>query len=81
MSESWDIAADRPGDRVRGRGHRYAARWWGPAFRPGRRHRFVLVAYTGRPELAAEPVRLMGAARSAGRRADLSGSRGSARWP
>ena len=40
-----------PGER----GHRYAVRWWDPAFRAGRRHRFVLVAQSGRPELAGEP--------------------------
>jgi len=38
-----------------GRGHRYAARWWDPGFRAGRRHRFVLVANAGRPEVAGEP--------------------------
>ena len=36
------------------RGHRYAARWWDPAFRAGRRHRFVLLASGGRPEVAGE---------------------------
>jgi hypothetical protein len=44
-----------PGDRGPGRGHRYAVRWWGPGFRAGRRHRFVLVANAGRPELAGDP--------------------------
>jgi neutral ceramidase len=33
------------------RGHRYAARWWDPGFRAGRRHRFVLVANADRPEV------------------------------
>jgi len=36
------------------RGDRYAARWWDPAFRAGRRHRFVLLAGGGRPEVAGE---------------------------
>jgi len=40
-----------PGDR----GHRYAARWWDPGFRAGRRHRFLLVAQDGRPEAAGDP--------------------------
>jgi neutral ceramidase len=48
-----------PGDRDRrpdrGRGHRYAVRWWSPKFRAGRRHRFVLVSNAGRPELAGDP--------------------------
>jgi neutral ceramidase len=48
-----------PGDRDRGpdrgRGHRYAVRWWSPGFRAGRRHRFVLVSNAGRPELTGDP--------------------------
>ena len=44
-----------PGDRGPVRGHRYAVRWWSPGFRAGRRHRFVLVANAGRPELAGDP--------------------------
>src|SRR5690606_16695841 len=40
-----------PGER----GHRYAVRWWDPAFRAGRRHRFVLVAQSGRPGRAGGP--------------------------
>lgn len=40
-----------PGER----GDRYAARWWDPGFRAGRRHRFVLVANAGRPEVTADP--------------------------
>jgi neutral ceramidase len=45
------------GDRDRGpeRGHRYAVRWWDPGFRAGRRHRFVLTANAGRPEVASDP--------------------------
>ena len=40
-----------PGDQ----GHdRYAARWWDPGFRAGRRHRFVLVAQGGRVEVAGD---------------------------
>ena len=33
--------------------HRYAARWWNPAFRRDRRHRFVLAANAGQPALAS----------------------------
>jgi neutral ceramidase len=36
-------------------GHRYAVRWWDPGFRAGRRHRFVLLANAGQPELATDP--------------------------
>jgi neutral ceramidase len=35
--------------------HRYAARWLDPAFRAGRRHRFVLAAQNGRPETTGDP--------------------------
>jgi neutral ceramidase len=41
-----------PGDQGH---HRYAARWWDPGFRAGRRHRFVLAAKEGRPEIAGDP--------------------------
>ncbi len=41
-----------PGDQGH---HRYAARWWDPGFRAGRRHRFVLAAQEGRPEIAGDP--------------------------
>jgi neutral ceramidase len=34
---------------------RYAARWWGPAFRSYRRHRFVLLPNATRPRLAGDP--------------------------
>ena len=37
------------------RGHRYAARWWDPGFRAGRRHRFVLAANAARPEVVGDP--------------------------
>jgi neutral ceramidase len=37
------------------RGHLYAARWWSPAFRSYRRHRFVLVANGSRPKLVGDP--------------------------
>ncbi|HEY3143621.1 MAG TPA: neutral/alkaline non-lysosomal ceramidase N-terminal domain-containing protein [Acidimicrobiales bacterium] len=36
-------------------GHSYAARWWNPSFRRGRRQRFVLLANGGQPELTSEP--------------------------
>jgi neutral ceramidase len=56
-----DRSADRGGDRGddrgggRDRGHRYAVRWWDPGFRAGRRHRFVLAANAGRPEVTSDP--------------------------
>jgi neutral ceramidase len=43
------------GDHGGGERHRYAVRWWSPGFRAGRRHRFVLVANAGRPEVASDP--------------------------
>jgi neutral ceramidase len=36
-------------------GHRYRVRWYEPVLRFGRRHRFVLVANAGRPEVAGRP--------------------------
>lgn len=36
-------------------GHRYRVRWFDPAFRAGRRHRFVVLANAGRPELVSDP--------------------------
>jgi len=41
-----------PGDQGH---HRYAARWWDPGFRAGRRHRFVVAAQEGRPEITGDP--------------------------
>jgi hypothetical protein len=41
-----------PGDQGH---HRYAARWWDPGFRAGRRHRFVVAAQGGRPEITGDP--------------------------
>jgi hypothetical protein len=41
-------------DRDHAAGHRYAVRWWDPAFRAGRRHRFVLVANGGQPAVASD---------------------------
>ena len=41
-----------PGDHGH---HRYAARWWDPGFRAGRRHRFVLAAQDGRPQVVGDP--------------------------
>ena len=43
------------GSRDGNRGCRYAVRWWDPGFRAGRRHRFVLAANAGRPEVVGEP--------------------------
>lgn len=38
-----------------GSAHRYLARWWDPSFAAGRRHRFVLEANAGQPEVAGVP--------------------------
>jgi neutral ceramidase len=46
-------AGSGPGPRDRG--HRYAVRWWDPGFRAGRRHRFVLAANAGRPQVVSDP--------------------------
>jgi len=35
--------------------HRYEVRWWDPPFHGTRRHRFVLPANAGRPEVSSEP--------------------------
>ncbi|CAN5707906.1 hypothetical protein BH10ACT1_BH10ACT1_39560 [soil metagenome] len=35
--------------------HHYRVRWYDPVHRHGRRHRFVLLANSGRPELASAP--------------------------
>ena len=43
------LGADDAGD------HRYRVRWYEPAHRFGTRHRFVLLANNGRPELVSEP--------------------------
>ncbi|HVB93660.1 MAG TPA: neutral/alkaline non-lysosomal ceramidase N-terminal domain-containing protein [Acidimicrobiales bacterium] len=37
------------------RGHTYAARWYNPWLGAGRRHRFVVLANGGRPELSSDP--------------------------
>lgn len=65
---TWELAThhDRLVDdqgcdvEVRSRGdadglHRYATRWWNPAFRAGRVHRFVLLANGPQPETASLP--------------------------
>ena len=42
--------------RVRSAGrHTYRVRWHDPAHRFGRRHRFVLLANNGRPEVVGTP--------------------------
>jgi neutral ceramidase len=38
-----------------GVGHEYRVRWYDPELRGGRRHRFVLTANAGQPELVTEP--------------------------
>lgn len=49
-----DVEVVHLGSGAGGR-HRYAARWWDPGFRAGRRHRFVLVPNAGRPEVVGDP--------------------------
>ncbi|HEY4377257.1 MAG TPA: neutral/alkaline non-lysosomal ceramidase N-terminal domain-containing protein, partial [Acidimicrobiales bacterium] len=51
--QGWDIEVTYLG--AEGDGHRYRARWYDPAFRAGRRHRFVLLANAGQPEVASAP--------------------------
>jgi neutral ceramidase len=60
--DEWQRAVDDQGCDVEvvllgddRRGHTYAARWWNPAFRSYRRHRFVLVANGTRPKLVGLP--------------------------
>ena len=48
-----DGAAGASGPR--GVAHRYRVRWYDPVLRVGTRHRFVLLANAGRPELAGPP--------------------------
>src|SRR5262249_10319089 len=45
----WDVQVTETGDGE------FMARWHPPPLRPGWRHRFVLVANNGRPELAGDP--------------------------
>jgi neutral ceramidase len=50
--QGWDLEVRSLGpDAV---GHRYSVRWWDPAFRSGRRHRFVLLANGGQEERRSE---------------------------
>ena len=50
-----DVEVVPPGPGRPGPRPPYAVRWWSPGFRAGRRHRFVLAANAGRPELAGDP--------------------------
>jgi neutral ceramidase len=57
----WPAADDGDGsvavhhDGEHRRRHRYTARWYRPDVRAGRRHRFVLAANNGRPEVPGDP--------------------------
>jgi neutral ceramidase len=55
--QGWALAVTHLGaiDESGGPGHRYRIRWYEPVLRFGRRHRFVLEANAGRPELAGTP--------------------------
>ncbi|MCU1455826.1 MAG: hypothetical protein JWN46_3972 [Acidimicrobiales bacterium] len=52
--QGWDVEVTHLGPVASG-AHRYRARWYDPAFRAGRRHRFVLLANGDRPELPGTP--------------------------
>jgi len=52
--QGWEIEVEHLGQAADGVGHRYAARWHDPTLRADRRHRFVLLANAGRPEVAGE---------------------------
>jgi len=56
--QGWELDITHCGhDHSDGRhlGHRYRVRWFDPTFRAGRRHRFVILATAGRPELVSAP--------------------------
>ncbi|MBI2710575.1 MAG: neutral/alkaline non-lysosomal ceramidase N-terminal domain-containing protein [Actinobacteria bacterium] len=50
-----DLEVTHAGADPQGSGHRYVARWWDPAFRAGRRHRFVLLGNGPSPEVCSAP--------------------------
>jgi hypothetical protein len=50
-----DLGVVHQGQSKTNDGHTYAARWYNPWLGAGRRHRFVLLANGGRPELASDP--------------------------
>lgn len=49
----WELEVSHRGED--GGGHRYRVRWYDPAFGDRVRHRFVVVANAGRPELVSDP--------------------------
>lgn len=51
--QGWELEISHLG--VGDGGHRYRIRWWDPAFRSGRRFRFVLLPNGGQPVLAGDP--------------------------
>lgn len=53
--QGWALEITHLGAEPDGGGHRYRVRWFDPDHRFGRRHRFVLVANSTRPELAGDP--------------------------
>ncbi|HWJ63768.1 MAG TPA: neutral/alkaline non-lysosomal ceramidase N-terminal domain-containing protein [Acidimicrobiales bacterium] len=52
--QGWALEVTHVGGPDAGR-HTYRVRWHDPAHRFGRRHRFVLLANNGRPEVAGDP--------------------------
>ncbi len=52
--QGWELEVEHLGP-AHGGGDRYAVRWHDPTFRAGRRHRFVLLANAGRPEVITDP--------------------------
>ena len=51
--QGWYVEVSHIGTHDGG-GHRYRTRWYEPTHRVGRRHRFVLLANNGRPEVVGE---------------------------
>ena len=51
--QGWFVEVTHLGEVGDGR-HRYRTRWFEPTHRAGRRHRFVLLANNGRPEVAGD---------------------------
>jgi neutral ceramidase len=53
--QGWDLEVTHRGAGDAAGEHRYRVRWYDPELRAGRRHRFVLLANAGRPEVTSEP--------------------------
>jgi hypothetical protein len=53
--QGWDLEVTHLGAEGDRGAHRYRVRWFDPVHRAARRHRFVLLANAGRPEVAGDP--------------------------